>query len=233
MTGSDHFSTPETAHAVGRAALLPKRGRKVDGAGWDRFIGFMRIALPAIALVLGGLTLFWPFINSQEVSFTLSKEEVSEGDGTVRMTNLNYTGTDKVNRLFNIHAASGVQEDPTAPRVRLSDIRAEMDIEPFTPAVVTARTGIYRLKDGTLSLIGGVTVRVGADYDLRMAGAEVDLRERRATGQGDIQGKSPLGTLDAERVELLVDEQTAIFDGGVSFHIVPKRTARTNESAKK
>ena len=221
---TEHYISPGEAKANARAGLLPLHVTHRDGH-WDSFVRLMRRTLPFVAVILGGLTAFWPLLNSTEVSFTLSKDDVASSDGKVRMTNLKYVGTDEINRLFKVTAASGLQDDPANPRIKLTNIQAEMDIEPGIPAFARARTGIYRMKEGSLSLIGGVFVETANGYKLNMAGAEVDLHSKVAVGQGSINGLSPIGTLKAGRMELFVSERTGIFGGGIQLHITPKRPA--------
>lgn len=222
VTTPDHFSSEERAREEARRALLPVERQRTSPA-WDRFIRIMRAFLPAGALVLGLVTILWPYIDDREVAFTLSTDDVAKGESSIRMTNMQYVGTDAVDRLFTIRAASGLQDSPNAPRVRLSDIRAEMAIDETGPATVTARTGIYRVEDATLSLVGGVHMITGNGYALDMAGAEVDLKNHIAAGQGSITGRSRLGTLAASRVTIIADEEEGIFDGGVKLRIVPNR----------
>lgn len=221
-TVKDHYQSAERAREVAKEGLRP--AMSADGrTNWDGFIRLMQIFLPISALILGTITIGWPFLNDAEVSFTLSKDDVARSDGIIRMTNMNYVGTDAKDRLFRIHANSGEQDNPSAPRVRLTDIRAEMELEEGQLATVDARTGILRTKTNSLSLIGGVTLATGNGYTLQMAGAEVDLRSRSATGQGDVTGSSDLGQLKAARMSLNVKEKEAVFEGGVSLHITPKR----------
>ena len=220
----DHYQSAERAREVAKEALRP--AMSADGrTNWDGFIRLMQIFLPISALILGTITIGWPFLNDAEVSFTLSKDDVARSDGIIRMTNMNYVGTDAKDRLFRIHANSGEQDNPSAPRVRLTDIRAEMELEEGQLATVDARTGILRTKTNSLSLIGGVNLATGNGYTLQMAGAEIDLRSRSATGQGDVTGSSELGQLKAARMSLNVKEKEAVFEGGVSLHITPKRPA--------
>ncbi|RMB01910.1 hypothetical protein [Eilatimonas milleporae] len=221
----NHYASPTDAKLRARAALTPQPAKPASGS-WDRFVAAMRIVLPVAAIVLGSVTVFWPLLSDTEVSFTLSKEEVAASDDKVRMTNLRYRGTDAVDRLFTITAASGMQDDPASPRIRLEDLSAQMDLEPGLPARVEARTGVYRLNEGRLSLVGGVELTSGADYALTMSGAEVQIKSRVATGHGNVSGRSRLGTLEAARVEIRIDESKGVFDGGVALRITPAR-ART------
>ncbi|WP_262693505.1 LPS export ABC transporter periplasmic protein LptC [Kordiimonas aquimaris] len=218
----DHYTSPEQARALALANLRPENTSQ-HISQWDAFIRFMQIFLPVGAVILGLVTAGWPLLNDTEVSFTLSQDDVARSDDIIRMTNMRYVGTDTKDRLFRIHATAGEQDNPNAPRVRLSNIDAEMELGPNNPATVTARTGIYRTKDNSLSLVGGVNLATGNGYSLEMAGAEVDLKTRTATGQGAVKGQSELGELTAARMALNVEAKEAVFDGGVNVHIVPKR----------
>lgn len=190
---------------------------------WDKFIKAMQITLPIAAMILGTVTMLWPFLNDNEVSFTLSTDDVAEGNSSVRMTNMRYVGTDAVNRLFEVEAASGFQDNPSAQRIKLSDIRANMKLDEAGPATVIARTGVYRTKESILSLLGGVELKTGNGYIISMAGAEIDLKNHLVNGQGAVKGTAELGTLEASKFAIIVDEEEAIFDGGVHLHIIPKR----------
>lgn len=218
----DHLSSRDTARERARDALSPLP-IVPQGDSWDRFIVVMRVLLPVLAVIVGATTILWPFINEKEVSFTLSREEVAKSDGVIHMTNPRYVGTDSGNRLFSVEATTGRQEDASSPRIRLSDIRAQMELQPGNPAFVHARTGIYRMKDSTLSLIGGVSLRSAAGYQLEMDGAEIDLKAHKAVGSGNIRGASEVGQLQANTMEILVDTQEGVFEGGVKMSLVPRR----------
>lgn len=218
----DHFQSEERAKEEARKALLPVIRTRTSTV-WDAFIRFMRLFLPVGALILGAVTVLWPYIDDKEVSFTLSTDDVAKGDSSIRMMNMHYVGTDAVDRLFHIEAASGLQDSPSAPRITLNDIRAEMALDDTGLATVTAQTGIYRVEDATLSLVGGVQMITGNGYALDMAGAEVNLREHVAVGQGQITGRAKLGTLAASQVTIYADEEEGIFEGGVKLRIIPQR----------
>lgn len=227
VTTTDHFSSPERARDEARRALLPITQHQTSPS-WDSFIRIMRITLPIAALILGTITILWPYLDDREVAFTLSTDDVTKGESSIRMTNMHFVGTDAANRLFHIQAASGLQDSPNAPRVKLSDIQAEMAIDETGKATVSARTGIYRVPSSTLSLVGGVHLITGNGYALDMAGAEVDLKTHIAVGQGSITGRSRLGSLAASHVVIDADKEEGTFEGGVKLRIVPQQPTQNN-----
>lgn len=204
--------TPQTQHT------FPQKDYR-----WDTFIRVMRYFLPVAAAIIGCVTMLWPFLNDNEVSFNLSTDDVTKGDTSIHMTNMHYVGTDKINRLFHVQAATGLQDSPASPRVKLTDIRADMTLDESGTASVEARTGIYRTRENTLSLVGGVRMVTGNGYTLEMAGAEIDLKGHIATGQGAIKGVAKLGRMEANRVTIFADKEEAIFEGGIKIHIEPQR----------
>lgn len=235
----DHFTSKEVAHEAAheaahkadretaRAALLPApKGQ--SHTRWDRFVLLMRLTLPVFALVAGAVTIGYPLLNDNQLSFTLSTEDVLKGDDTVHMKALKYRGTDAINRLFTVTAASGFQKDPGADTISLNDIRAsiQMKDEVGSIALVTARKGRYQKKEGLLYLIGGVQLNTTSGYSLEMNGAEVYLKERRAIGNGGIMGETPLGTLSADRFSVDVDNEIGQFSGRITLKIIPKKTQK-------
>lgn len=227
VSHKDHFEDKDAAREAARAALLPvSRGNALSA--WDGFISAMRYILPVLALVAGAVTVGWPLLNETEVSFTLSNEDVLRGDDKVHMKSLRYRGTDAVNRLFTVTAESGLQSNPNAQKVRLSGIRASIQLQDAGLALVTARNGTYHKKNATLSLIGGVNLETGSGYSLEMSGADVQLRQRIAMGRGNVKGETPIGALTADNFKVDVDQSIGTFNGLVKLHIVPKRTKRKN-----
>lgn len=208
---------------IARESLLPvARGRVYSS--WDIFVTFMRRTLPVLALIAALLTVGYPLLNDNQVSFTLSTDDVMRGDDTVHMRALKYRGSDASNRLFTITAESGLQKDPNADVVSLSAISASIQMKDAGLALVGARTGRYQKKDGQLTLIGGVNLETSGGYSLTMSGADVFLKGRKANGSGGIQGQTPIGKLSADNFEVDVENSIATFSGRVTLRIVPKRT---------
>lgn len=225
------FHSAESARVVARAALAPREsGHLRNNRIWERFIAVLRPLLPVVTIVLAVYLVLGPLLSEQEVSFNLSRDEVEPSDGKVRMVGLAYVGSDDQNRLFRVEADNGLQDDPGTPRISLDGIRAEMELEPEVRATVTAQSGIYRTEENSLSLIGGVELVTGNGYSLQMAGAEVDLKTKVAVGQGRVRGRSPMGTLEAGRVELNVTDERGVFTGGVKMRITPVRPTNPQSS---
>lgn len=217
-----HFESQDLARERAREALLPNVQAR-DGRVWSSFVVVMRFTLPAIAIIFAISALSWPFLQQQEVSFTLSREEVAKSDGVVLMQNLVYVGTLDNMQVFRLEAEEGLQDSPAAPRIKLTSIKASMELPEGVRVSFQAGQGIYETKEEILSIAETVTLTTTNGYQLSMNGAVVNIKEQTAVGKGPIIGVTPVGSLTAGRVEISADDQEATFSGGVALRIKPKK----------
>lgn len=188
---------------------------------YDTYVRLMRIVLTVSALVLSFLIILWPSLNEEEVSFTLSYEDVNTSNEQIKMINPRYVGTDLADRVFSIEAEEGIQENPDIPRIRLTNIKAEMDLDDGVKFDAVSETGIYMLKENLLELLGKVKMRTTDGYIFDGSQAKFDLNTKIATSEKPIQGIGPIGSFTAQGFEINVDEQKAIFKNGVQLRIYP------------
>ncbi len=217
-----HFESEELARERAREALLPNI-QVSDGRVWNSFVVVMRVILPAIAIIFAISALSWPFLQQQEVSFTLSRDEVAKSDGVVLMQNLVYVGTLDNMQVFRLEAEEGLQDSPAAPRIKLTAIKASMELPEGVRVSFQAGQGLYETKEEILSIAEKVTLQTTNGYQLSMNGAVVNIKEQTAVGKGPIIGITPVGSLTAGRVDILADDQEATFSGGVTLKINPKK----------
>lgn len=224
MMDQPTFTNAENARTVARAALAPRAtGHLQSGHTWELFVSLFRKSLPVLTVMAAAAIIVWPFFNTTEVSFTLSRTEVAESDGKIRLSGLRYTGSDAKDRPYRISARSGVQDDPEDPQIRLDQIRAEMDLNANQMATMTALSGTYWMRDRRLALAGDVEVLADNGYQMLVSGAEIDLRANIARGRGSVRGRAPLGTLSAGQMEVNVTTEELVLTNGVRLHIEPRR----------
>jgi lipopolysaccharide export system protein LptC len=197
-------------------AKVKSRARFYDG-----YVKFMRVGLTVIAVSLALLIVLWPTINEEEVSFTLSYEDINSSDDQIRMVNPRYVGTDLADRKFIVEAEEGIQENPDDPRIRLTRIKAEMDLDDGVKFDASSETGIYLLKENILQLAGKVKMQTTDGYRFEGSQAVFDLNTKIATSDKPIQGIGPIGSFMAQGFEVQVDKKIAIFKNGVKMRIYP------------
>lgn len=219
---TEHFDSEELARTHAREALLPLPQGEIN-LGWNKFVVVMRIVLPLTAIIFGLAAMSWPILQNREVSFTLSREEVAKSDGVVMMQNLVYVGTLDDMQIFRLEAKEGLQDSPAAPRIKLTTIKASMELPDGVQLSFAAGEGVYETKTEVLAIDGTVTLATTNGYHLTMNGVDVNIKEQRAIGKGPITGTTPVGFLTAGRVEISAQDEEANFMGGVHLRIEPKK----------
>ena len=91
-----------------RAADAPAQHQPVSrrlGGNYSRFVGLMKLVLPAVAGVLVLMIIVWPQFEEKPDGFRLRPSTVSlESAGGQKLVNARYTGTDRRDNPFTITA---------------------------------------------------------------------------------------------------------------------------------
>ena len=219
----DRTAGAEKVIKPGKGQLLRRRFVALARSGqiYDRYVLSMRLFLTVTALSLVALLGLWPAFNDEEISFTLSYEDVAASDDQIRMVNPRYVGKDAFDRVFTISAASGLQDTPDDPRIRLEKISASLELEENVRVLATSRSGTYFVDQGYLELGGDVVLETTDGYRFTGGTARFDLSKHTASSEEEISGYGPLGRFRAGRFEIRINEKSTIFEGGVRMQLDP------------
>ena len=87
---------------------------------YSRFVGLMKMALPAIAAALLGLIVVWPKVAPRDEAFQIAFANFNiKAVDTLSMTKPRYFGTDDKNLPFTVTADIATQVDPQTQVVAL------------------------------------------------------------------------------------------------------------------
>lgn len=195
---------------------------------YDAFVRTMRVLLALLAGVLGFLIVFWPVLNTDEMSFTLSYDDVLPTNDVIRLVAPKYTGTDGLGRLFSVQASEGIQEDPEKAQITLRDIDAHIELDNDLSAKAHSEAGVFALADNQLSMSGEVTFTTSDGYLFRAREAMFDISNKDITSNAAIDGQGPLGQFSSDGFYVDVKRQLAIFSGNVHLRINPLGETPTN-----
>ncbi len=194
------------AAAPSSAGPRRRRSRRI-GANYSRFVGLIKLILPAIAGVLMLLVIVWPQFKDEPKGFRLGASRLSlETAGGQKLVNARYTGADRRDNPFTITAKTLVQSDKDAESVALKGPTADIFLGAGSWVAVTAPIGSYRKKAQILELSGGVDLFHDDGYEFHTEVAVVDLADGVASGDRPVSGQGPFGQLQASGFR--------IFDGG-------------------
>jgi lipopolysaccharide export system protein LptC len=177
---------------------------RVHSTIYSQLVGFLKFALPAVALGLATLVLIWPQLNPLDQRFRLTPVQVSMEDlENLRMVQPRYVGVDENNQPFSIVADQATQAKGSSDTTDLSLPQGDLTMTTGTWLAMTADHGLYHQPDKALDLWGGVNLFHDGGYEISTERARVDLDRGTAQGDTPVQGQGPNSTLSGNGFRIL------------------------------
>lgn len=195
------FTPSEYASAGVRTAPAPRRQprarlsrfvaasmrRRRHNVFYSRFVSLMKVVLPATAVALASLVLFWPQLNPLDNRFRLKPVQVGIDDlENLRMVSPRFVGTDARNQPFAITADQATQEAGGSDVTALANPKGDLTLNNGSWIALTALEGQYFKQSRILDLWDEVNVFHDAGYEIKTRRAKADL------GVGDVYGDDPV-----------------------------------------
>ncbi len=193
--------------------------------GRSRRIAYLKLMLPAAALLIVSLILAWPQIvrDDNRVRFGAGRINPDEAE-TLRMTNARYVGTDNQDRPYVVTATRATRESAHAASTDLESPKADMTTSSGAWVALTARTGVYHNVARRLDLAGDVSLFHDGGTEFRTARAQVDLGAGAASGNDPVEGQGPTAAITADGFRLYDRGALIIFTG--KAHLVLRPAGR-------
>ncbi|MEM9495495.1 MAG: LPS export ABC transporter periplasmic protein LptC [Pseudomonadota bacterium] len=238
MRGDEHISQetpdtpPERGQPIGGRRVLdslPMRARTTGkaAAARTRMVRRLRIALPALALVLVAAFVFNTGSNKADDIFLDDFKEFGVATEDLRMANPQFDGIDDRGQPFQITADAAIRSPEDRNVVTLDQPRAVQGAGD-EETTVTAATGVYQSEANILELADDVTLehRFGKEtYVLRSPSATVSIQDEVVQSDAGVGGRSTEGgALKADTMRAYRGEGRVVFEGNVSMRIIPNST---------
>ena len=181
---------------------------------YSRFVGMMKVVLPAAAAALLGLLVAWPSLSprGERAAVGFSQHDATRID-TLSVRNPRYYGTDEKNLPFTITADVATQTDPKTTMVTLEKPVADLVRADGKGIVIDANLGFYRQADDTLDLLGHVDLFRDDGYELHTESARILVGPGGATGDQPVEGQGPAGKLSGEGFTVKDRGRVIVFTG--------------------
>jgi lipopolysaccharide export system protein LptC len=198
---------------AGRAHPLPRPPRALRPR-YSRFVGLMKVVLPAVAAALLGLLIVWPRLSPQHQPAAVGFAQPSSAQvDALSIRNPRYYGTDEKNLPFTVTAEVATQLDPKNMVVTLEKPTADLVRGNGKNLVVDANLGFYRQKDDTLDLLGHVDMFRDDGYELHTESARIQIARGDASGDQPVTGQGPAGRLSGQGFTLTDRGRIITFTG--------------------
>jgi lipopolysaccharide export system protein LptC len=212
-------------HAPGsyRASAWQVSTREALHSAWrySIFVTVMKGALPILALGLGVAVLVYILQprDTERVRLTFEQLDRIQDDHTMVRPQLTGTGDD--GQPFTITAASAVQDEKVADKVRLEDVTADIGMSNGATLHVTASHGIADTRLHLLDVSGGIHLTSEDGYDARTEAASADLKSGLIHGEQQVVVTSKFGRVTARRFALNQTTRQLRFSGRVRMLLNP------------
>ena len=217
----------ETAIGAPMATLSRKRGSRRIGGNYSRFVGLMKLVLPAAAGVLVLMIIVWPQFEDTSDGFRLRPSSISlESAGGQKLVNARYTGTDRRDNPFTITAKALAQRNKDDESVELIGPTADIFLNAGSWVAVTAPIGSYRKEARVLELSGGVDLFHDDGYEFHTEVATVDLVDGIASSDRPVRGHGPFGRLRSSGFRILDGGERIQFQGRTRLQLHPAAEAK-------
>jgi len=195
----------------------PSRRRVAPSLGAMRrrrwLVATAKRLLPAAALVLLGVVLFWPEIDGTPDGGRLAfRRPAQPRPEALRVVEPVYQGVDDLGRAYTVTA--GVAQQPGAEEVLdLGRPEADMLLTDGHWVHLRAATGRYDRTAGQLDLAGAVTIHHDDGTRLQTDAANIVLGDGAASGDAPVAAQGPFGTLVSEGFRLTERGAVVVFTG--------------------
>ncbi len=195
------------------------------GLHYSRFVGIMKVVLPATAVVILALIALWPSARELPGQFKVDYSDLNLKHETKTMANAKFVSTSSRDEPYTITADSVTQHNRDPDLVDLESPQADINRADGTHAVLNAEQGRYHMVRRTLALEGNIEMH--ADSGHHVYATKIDFDLMNGTGNSDlpVAGNGPLGKLRAQKFSASDQFSRLYFHGGVKVTIYPGKEA--------
>jgi lipopolysaccharide export system protein LptC len=173
------------------------------------FVRWSKRLLPALALALLGLVVFWPEIEGNEDRSRGITMRRAEG---LRVVNPRYQGIDELNRPFTVTARTGQQ--PGAEQVLdLDEPRADILLSDGAWVYLQAHGGRFDRAADHLDLKGEVTIYHDSGVMMLTESAAVETEAGTAGGDAPVAAQGSFGTITSDGFRIRDRGSVIVFTG--------------------
>lgn len=224
-TAKGAVAAPATPAKQRRDWTARARGTALDALRYSQFVALMKRALPLAAGAVLAAVLVYALIPRQSDRVTMTFERTGTIKNDLAMIKPRLTGSDDEGNPFVITADVAIQDPRHLHRGTMKNIEADMTLQDGRWLNATAAEGLFDMDAGTLRLRNGISLYSDAGYELHTATVDVNMKEGRFHGPGEVTGHGPFGTLRADRFDVDHNNKLLHLNGNVkmSFSTVRAR----------
>ncbi|MCH2547566.1 MAG: LPS export ABC transporter periplasmic protein LptC [Alphaproteobacteria bacterium] len=181
-----------------------------------------KYALIGVAALLILMVFLVPVLHENDSGARLVFTNAETGEFiTPRMSKPRLQGMDKNNRPYTVTAQ--MAERQSDGRIKLSDIEADIALSGGSWLAFIGDEGMFDAEANTLLLPKKVQVFHNSGYEMRTSNVFINLETTNATGNQQVDGQGPLGTISAAGFSVDNSAGQIKFTPKVKVTLIPQR----------
>lgn len=194
------------------------------GGRYSRRVDRLRFILPIAALMMLVMILAWPWLNGGYHGFIMPvfNQAIGRDADPMRMHKPRYVGRTKEQDPYELTAVSAFLDPKNQQRIHLDRLTAVVERAAAEDVHLTANEGLYYRGRGVLDLKGDLELRLGERFTFNTSEASVNFGEGKVVGRTSVTGEGPMGTLKADRFNVVEGGDILRFNGSVQVVYQPQ-----------
>jgi len=194
----------------------------------SRFIGYLKIALPLLAVALLSTVFLFQTGDEIEGGITFSRVDKDTMRDGLAVYNPKFSGVNLQGDRFFMEAAKATPDSGDPKEVTLVDLNGRTDYISGLSVYLKAARGIVRLPDQKLELSGGLHIRTSDGFEGTANAGTAGLETGSFMSKGPVTLTGPMGQLEAGSMQLVPsndsgsgENQVFTFENGVTLTLIP------------
>ncbi len=190
--------------------LRPRDTRRAfaQSARYNRAIGILRWALPALVFLGLAVLVIWPMVGAQKLSAV-----IAENIPNLVIENLQLKGLDAKNQPYSLTAARALQVKDLKNVIELEQPKGDIALSDGAWIAGQAQTGRYDQVKKSLWLGGNVNIHHDGGYEFTTNEAHVDMNENAAWGEKPVLIQGSFGEIRGEGFRVTNKGNTMVITG--------------------
>lgn len=196
---------------------------------YSRFIGYVKIALPLLAIALLSTVFLVQSEDTIEGGITFSKNDRDTIRDGLTVYNPKFSGVNLRGDRYFLEALKATPDSAEPDEVMLEGVDGRTDYVSGLSIYLTSERGMARLPQQRLNLEGGVTIKTSEGYEGKTEAGVLGLDNGSFVSKGPVTLSGPPGQIEAGslRIESLKhpdaaqENQVFWFENGVKLTYLP------------
>lgn len=205
--------TTEKIESNGRIDRLSASDKKTKALNqkYSKFIRWMRLVLPVIAIAMMAVVFTWSTGNEtiQPIQENLALPKIGKNE----LLNPHFESQDDKKQPYTITAKRAIRGETNENLVLLEEPLADILLNSGQWLAIKSQNGAFRQDNKRLLLKGAVEIYHDQGYQMNMDLLNVDMNKNDAWTDVDVKGFGPDGHIESKGMQTTSENNLIIFTG--------------------